>query len=145
MRGSPLIIKRAAATENLSDPQQFTLYSEQSDARGSFQGILNTGNWREVNVVYTKAGQIRGGHFHQHTSEVIFILSGRAEVLLTPCEDLSKRIVLMLKAGEGIRIPPMVAHDFNYLEDSMHLQLLDKCFDPANQDLITFSPEACLT
>lgn len=118
-------------------PKKF--YLKQSDDRGVFQGIINHGAWQEVNVVYTQAFQTRGGHFHRHTTEAIFMLTGRAEVVLTLCGDAEKKITLTLVEGEGIEIPPYTAHDFKYLEDSTHLQLLDLRFDPENQDLFPFS------
>jgi dTDP-4-dehydrorhamnose 3,5-epimerase-like enzyme len=118
-------------------PKKF--YLKQSDDRGVFQGIINHGAWQEVNVVYTQAFQTRGGHFHRHTTEAIFMLTGRADVVLTLCGDGEKKITLTLVEGEGIEIPPYTAHDFKYLEDSTHLQLLDLRFDPENQDLFPFS------
>jgi dTDP-4-dehydrorhamnose 3,5-epimerase-like enzyme len=118
-------------------PKRF--YLKHSDSRGVFQGIINDGTWQEVNVVHTQAFHVRGGHFHRHATEAIFMLTGRAEVILTRCDDTGKKVTFTLIEGEGIEIPPYVAHVFKYLEDSSHLQLLDIRFDPDNQDLFPFS------
>jgi dTDP-4-dehydrorhamnose 3,5-epimerase-like enzyme len=114
-----------------------TFYSTISDHRGHFYGITNQGVWKEVNVVHTQARQVRGGHFHRCTTEVIFMLSGQTSVTLTSCDDLDHPSQLILSKGEGIEIPPNTLHDFHYLEDSIHLQLLDIPFDPNDQDLFT--------
>lgn len=111
-------------------------YLEQSDKRGSFKGIVNNGEWQEVNIIHTKASQVRGGHFHRHTTEVIFMLSGRASVKLNACDAPQEMIHISLAAGEGIVIHPSTAHVFTYEEDSVHLQLLDRRFNPNNEDLI---------
>ncbi len=70
------------------------------------------------------------------------MLSGRAEVELTSCKDIENTVRISLGAGEGIQIPPHTIHDFKYVEDSIHLQLLDKRFDPINQDLFPYSSDA---
>jgi dTDP-4-dehydrorhamnose 3,5-epimerase-like enzyme len=113
-------------------------YSKQTDSRGVFEGVINQDTWQEVNVVHTKAFQMRGGHFHRHTTEVIFMMAGRAKVILTQCNEPNQKVTFTLAEGEGIKIPPYTAHDFNYLEDSIHLQLLDLRFDPDEKDLFPF-------
>jgi hypothetical protein len=42
-----------------------------------------------------------------------------------------------LNAGEGIKITPYILHRFHYLENSVHIQLLDTPFNSENQDLHT--------
>jgi dTDP-4-dehydrorhamnose 3,5-epimerase-like enzyme len=124
--------------ENLAAKfRSVTFYSTLSDHRGHFYGITNQGVWKEVNVIHTRASQVRGGHFHRYTTEVIFMLAGKANVILTSCDDLNNSTQLILSTGEGIEIPPKTLHDFHYLEDSSHLQLLDLPFDPNDQDLFT--------
>ncbi|MFN9621540.1 MAG: hypothetical protein ACK587_01670 [Cyanobacteriota bacterium] len=117
--------------------QSVKFYSTLSDRRGRFYGITNQGVWREVNIVHTQACKVRGGHFHRYTTEVIFMLAGQANVTLTSCDDLNNPTQLIISQGEGIEIPPHTLHDFHYLEDSTHLQLLDRPFDPNDQDLFT--------
>jgi dTDP-4-dehydrorhamnose 3,5-epimerase-like enzyme len=111
-------------------------YCRLSDPRGEFQGIINQGNWQEVNIVHSHASTTRGGHFHRRTTEVIFLLKGKAEVELALCDHLNEKIRITLLAGEGVQISPLTVHTFHYLEDSTHLQLLDLRFDPIQQDLI---------
>ena len=90
----------------------------------------------------TNAGCVRGGHYHRQTNEVIFLLRGKANVALCPCDDPTATIHIGLEAGEGIQIPPLTIHWFTYQEDSTHLQLLDQRFDPNHQDLFNVDREA---
>ncbi|WP_089131204.1 polysaccharide biosynthesis C-terminal domain-containing protein [Tolypothrix sp. NIES-4075] len=111
-----------------------------ADQRGLFLGLVNQGVWQEVNFVKTQAGQIRGGHFHTRTNEVIFLVRGRAEVELQACDRSQQKQVFILNAGEGVQIKPYILHTLRYLEDSEQIALLDVPFDPADPDLHTLTP-----
>jgi dTDP-4-dehydrorhamnose 3,5-epimerase-like enzyme len=110
-------------------------YCMLTDARGDIQGLVNHGNWQEVNIVHSHALSTRGGHFHRKTTEAILILKGKAVVDFFPCGLEEEKVQMTLLAGEGVQIPPMTVHTFHYLEDSSHLQLLDSRFDPTQPDL----------
>lgn len=100
-------------------------------------GLVNQGDWQEVNFVSTQANQFRGGHFHTRTNEVIFLLKGKAKVELQDCHHPEQKQQFVLNSGEGIRIEPYVLHSLLYLEDSEQIALLDTPFDPNNPDLHT--------
>ena len=123
------------------EPEKITYYMHTLDQRGEFLGLTNQGDWQEVNLVKTQAGQIRGNHFHVKINEFIFLLSGQVKVELWDCNDLNKKSSLILNAGEGIKITPYILHRFHYLEDSVHIQLLDTPFNSENQDLHTLIPD----
>lgn len=110
-------------------------YMNRADDRGAFAGLINEGSWKEVNFVTTKPGEVRGGHFHTHTNELIFLLRGKAEVELQDCNNMNNRQTLVLNAGEGVRIEPYIVHTFNYLEHSEQVALLDTSFNPQDPDL----------
>lgn len=98
---------------------------------------MNKGVWEEVNIVATNAMNSRGGHFHRKTIEIIFMLSGSAEVELSnPNHLMGENTKLTLVAGEGLEIYPETVHTFHYLEDSSHLQLLSSKFNTAEPDLV---------
>lgn len=117
--------------------EKFTCYMNKSDHRGAFWGLLNQGDWQEVNFVATQAHQVRGGHFHTRTNEVIFLVKGKAEVELQDCHNPQQKQQLILNSGEGIKIEPYMLHTLRYLEDSEQVALLDHPFDPKNPDLHT--------
>lgn len=113
-------------------------YFQSSDERGSFKGVVNSGHWEEINIVHTQAGKIRGGHYHQQTTEIIFLVDGLARVELAEVDDPTHVSSLTLRPGQGVKIDPSTAHWLYYHEDSVHIQLLDHRFDPIDQDLIPF-------
>ncbi|XGB41668.1 MAG: WxcM-like domain-containing protein [Nodosilinea sp. LVE1205-7] len=119
--------------------QKITSYINQSDQRGEFLGLINRGNWQEINFVKTRAGKVRGSHFHRKTNEVIFLVTGKVDIELCDCNEPDKKTKLLLNAGEGVKITPFIFHTFHYLEDSVHIQLLDIPFDVKNQDLHSLS------
>ena len=119
----------------MTEIKKITTYINQLDKRGEFLGLINEGNWQEVNFVKTQADTMRGGHFHIKTNEIIFLLTGKVRVELCECNDFDKKHSFTLNAGEGIKIPPYTFHTFSYLEDSTHIQMLDIPFDPENQDI----------
>lgn len=114
-------------------------YSNIKDLRGSFIGLLNNGEWKEVNYVETKKGFIRGKHYHKFTHEVIYLLSGRALVKLQNVLDPSETKELVLNEMEGLLIEPYMLHDFEYTEDSSHIAFLNNAFDEKNPDLHSFN------
>lgn len=110
---------------------------ERSDRRGSFMGLINQGNWKEVNLASTNAGEMRGGHFHKKTREIIFLLRGEAEVELKDVRNPEKGERLTLKQGEGVEIEPYTLHTLKYLQDSEQVALLTERFEPSDPDLHT--------
>jgi UDP-2-acetamido-2,6-beta-L-arabino-hexul-4-ose reductase len=63
---------------------------------------------RNVHVVFTEPGHVRGNHYHQHTTEVMLVM-GPALVRL---REASERRDVPVAAGEALRftIPPGIAH-----------------------------------
>lgn len=124
--------------------KKFSCYTNQSDQRGLFWGLVNQGNWQEVNFVATQANQVRGGHFHTKTHEVIFLVKGKVEVELQDCHNPEQKQKFILNSGEGIRIEPYMLHTLRYLENSEQVALLDTPFDPNNPDLHTTPPSPAM-
>lgn len=112
-----------------------TPYSKLSDNRGCFIGLLSGHKLEEVNIVETKKGFSRGKHYHKNTQEIIFMLSGKAEVTLYHICQPNKVSTLILNEMEGILIEPFTLHEFFYLEDSKHIAFLSNAFDPQKPDL----------
>ncbi|MCK5719958.1 MAG: WxcM-like domain-containing protein [Thiomargarita sp.] len=112
-------------------------YSCFKDERGSFIGLVNEQNWKEVNFVKTEKDAHRGGHFHKFTHEIIFIIHGQVQVKLTNVANPKEIVEFTLKEGEGVRIFPNILHDLFYLENSEQIALLDRPFDSNNPDLHT--------
>jgi dTDP-4-dehydrorhamnose 3,5-epimerase-like enzyme len=114
-------------------------YVQRHENRGAFTGIINRGTWQEVNYVQTQAGAIRGNHYHKEIHEVVFLLRGHVEVEFLDVNDPTQKATFYLTDGEGIEIEPYVLHTMKYLTDCEQISLLDRPFDPNNQDLHTLA------
>ncbi|WP_022755096.1 cupin domain-containing protein [Butyrivibrio fibrisolvens] len=85
------------------------------DDRGTLTQLIRRG-YSQINVITSKGGVFRGGHYHELNTEAFYIVSGRCRVTVrkdgkTQTEEFS--------TGDFFRVGPYVTHDFDYLEDSV--------------------------
>ena len=77
---------------------------------------LCRGGYRQINAVFTKKGAVRGNwHYHAHTDEAFFILSGRIRLSARKDGVTEER---EFTTGDMFLIPENVRHTFVYLEDT---------------------------
>ena len=85
------------------------------DDRGLLVQICR-GGYRQINAVFTKKGAVRGNlHYHKHTKEAFFILSGKVAVTAERDGVKEERT---FGTGEMFLIEANVRHTFTYLEDT---------------------------
>lgn len=108
-------------------------YVTREDPRGRLIGLLNEGNWEEFNYLETAAGNSRGGHYHEHTLEVFFILAGEIDVELSAPD--SPPIIERVSTGDVFMIEPGETHTFHCRTDTSWINVLSSRFDPANPDM----------
>jgi dTDP-4-dehydrorhamnose 3,5-epimerase len=117
--------------------------AERGDARGSFTELFRQG-WlpdgfevAQANLSRSRAGVVRGMHYHRRQSDFWCFVRGRASVALAdlrgaiPPEPV-RTAMLEIDADErlrGILIPPGVAHGFAAVTDASLLYLVDRAFD----------------
>lgn len=85
------------------------------DNRGQLVQLVHEG-WRQVNVITTRKGVIRGGHYHKLNAEAFFIISGACKVTVG-------EITTTFGSGDFFRIDPFDMHSFNYLEDTVMVSM----------------------
>lgn len=85
------------------------------DDRGTLVQLVNKG-YSQINVVTSKAGVFRGGHYHKLNTEAYYVIKGSCRV--RAYRD-SLEEVETFHAGDFFRIGPYIQHDFDYLEDSI--------------------------
>lgn len=113
-------------------------YQINTDIRGTFTGVVNFGQWAEINYLQTNAGYMRGNHYHKALREFIFILQGSVQVDFIDMKNSEKsKETFHLESGEGVEITPYVFHTLRYLTNTEQISLLDRSFDPDNPDLYT--------
>jgi len=108
-------------------------YCKHSDARGSFEGLINSGEWKEINMVSTVAGQTRGNHYHKSTTELFIIIYGKIKVVTNYVNEdhslASDKYEYEVSDGDVFLIEPMVNHTFIVTQDSKWINVLSNKMD----------------
>ena len=94
-----------------------------ADERGIIANVLEE-PINHVAIITSKAGSVRGNHYHPKQIQYVYLVSGRYESV---SKDLSSRNSKtqskIIKPGSLVITPPMVAHAMRFLEDSVLLNL----------------------
>lgn len=119
----------------------YSNYFKKEDSRGTILGLIDEGNWKELNYFSTEPNQIRGNHYHKKTDELFIILKGKLEIKLTRVsvkgELEGESISYIVKKGDVFVIPKMVYHVFNILEKSKWINGLSSKMDIKFPDIHT--------
>lgn len=105
-----------------------------SDERGCLTQLVREG-YSQVNYVETKAGVVRGGHYHKINKEAFYLISGEIEVKLASLDGVMEHYTF--KSGDMFSIEPNVIHTFSYKEDTKMICMYDKGveIDKDNKDI----------
>lgn len=76
--------------------------------------------WKQVNVIFSKASGVRGGHYHKYNEEAFYIYSGSFKLIVWQ-DDVKEEYEI--KAGDMFKIKPLVFHTFEYCEDTILVSL----------------------
>lgn len=106
-----------------------------SDTRGSLFQLVHTG-YEQINILTTKAGVMRGGHYHKETAEAFFVIEGLLEATLL--EDHMQQ-TQMFQTGDFFRIPPYVSHTMKFIEDTVMVAIYEKAVEKTDgtKDIFT--------
>lgn len=113
-------------------------YFRTGDDRGALEGLVNFGEWRELNLVTSRAGAVRGNHYHLTTRELFIILDGEIRVAVQSVEDgrlvgpVEERTV---RPGDVVLVEPLANHTFTIVRDARWINVLSSRIDPANPDI----------
>ena len=81
------------------------------DERGTIVQLIHQG-YRQVNVITSRKGVVRGGHYHKLNEEAFYIISGELEVTVN-----GERF--RFKSGDFFGIEANDMHSFEYLDDTV--------------------------
>jgi dTDP-4-dehydrorhamnose 3,5-epimerase-like enzyme len=108
------------------------------DDRGFLKGMINFGEWQEINLVYSKSNIIRGNHYHKETEEIFIILEGKIKVTLykiyNDTVDKNSKKEYIFEKEQVFLIEKNVLHIFEVLEDAKWINVLSKKTNPENPD-----------
>ena len=113
-------------------------YFQHSDERGSIEGIVNIGEWREINLISSAGGTVRGHHYHKRTDEMFLILDGEVEVLVQEVRDgrlTGEPRIETVRTGDAFVVRPMQYHVFTLRVPSRWINMLSRSIDPNDPDI----------
>jgi mannose-6-phosphate isomerase-like protein (cupin superfamily) len=108
-------------------------YQIREDARGKLIGLMNEGTWEEFNYLETKAGHMRGNHYHKHTRELFFIIEGEVDI-----EIIQPNGIIVndnVTSGDIILIEPYENHTFYCVTETKWINALTKRFEQGSPDI----------
>ena len=93
------------------------------DERGTIANILEA-PISSIAIITSKKGAIRANHYHPDQAQYVYLISGKYESV---SKDLNKENAKIERQiiipGHLVITPPMIAHAWNVLEDSVMLNL----------------------
>ena len=96
------------------------------DSRGTITGVVQEGNWKEINIINSKKGSRRGDHYHKLSNELFIILKGKVKVHLYMIGNREYRSTIVVTPRDAFIVPPCVHHTFEILEESTWINALDR-------------------
>ena len=82
------------------------------DGRGKLTQLVH-GGYTQVNVLESRKGVLRGGHFHKQSCEAFFVVRGQVEVTLKKGPDQQTELFV---PGDFFEIAPFVVHSMSFPE-----------------------------
>lgn len=82
-----------------------------SDGRGELVQLIHQG-YRQINVITSKKGVVRGGHYHKKNSEAFYIISGKLELTVDEAH-------FQFQTGDFFGIERYDRHSFYFIEDTV--------------------------
>lgn len=91
------------------------------DERGSLTQLIRDG-YKQINVISSICGAIRGSHYHQYNTEAFYVISGSVKLLVYDYEKKQQQ-TFYFKSGDMFEIPPLIVHEFNFIEDTILISM----------------------
>lgn len=109
---------------------------EYEDERGLICQICH-GDIAQVNYVFSKAGAVRGRfHYHKQAKEQFYVIRGKLKLEALQGDTREEYV---FGAGNVFLIPPLVRHNFVYLEDTLLISAYDRCVELSENEKDIFN------
>jgi dTDP-4-dehydrorhamnose 3,5-epimerase-like enzyme len=106
-----------------------------TDERGTLTQLVREG-YLQINVISSKSGVSRGGHYHTKCNEAFYVVTGRLSLTLS-----KDGVTESYEFAEGamFMIAPYVVHSFVFIEDTILIGMYDKGVEneDGTKDIIT--------
>lgn len=113
---------------------------EHEDVRGKLSQLVH-GGFSQVNVLETRAGVRRGGHYHRVSTEAFFVVCGSVEVALK--NESGEQTEIFCK-GDFFMLRPFTVHGMYFPEDCVMVVLYDVPVEAADGGRDIFPEEEWL-
>ena len=126
-----------------------TPVARHSDERGFFSETARFGafplEFRQSNHSHSRAGVLRGLHYHLDQADLWYVVSGTAQVALVDLRAAPPKVATLTVDGSNpctIYIPPKVAHGFLALTDVDLVYLVTREYDAADEHGVAWDDPA---
>lgn len=104
---------------------------EFADDRGKLTQLFREG-WSQVNVITSKAGSVRGDHYHKNNHELFYVISGEFILSVSHLQEgVTEKFAL--KPEMMFVIPPKILHSFTFESDVLLLSAYDRGVEEGSQ------------
>src|SRR4051812_47083777 len=90
---------------------------------------------RYAALIEMRVGAVRGNHVHRVKEELVYVISGRLELVVQEIAG-GERVTVELAAGDLAIIATGVAHAIKPLESGMAIEFSKARFDPADVEKV---------
>jgi dTDP-4-dehydrorhamnose 3,5-epimerase-like enzyme len=100
-----------------------------ADERGEITNVLDR-PIKHVAIITSRKGSIRGNHWHPSDEQYIYLITGMYRSVSKEVDVEHAPVEQIVEAGSLVYCPPRVAHAYEFLEDSVFLNLTLDNRDP---------------
>ena len=108
------------------------------DDRGRIADIFYQENIQHVAIIDSKAGSLRGDHYHKQTTQHMLITKGSLEYWHKPVDSDEPAECEILKEGDVVTTPPNEIHALRILEDNQFVVFTEGVRGGKDYELDTF-------
>ena len=109
------------------------------DDRGKLVQLAHEG-YEQINVLISRKGAFRGGHYHKVSYESFYVISGSVEIQV---ERDGSKMTRLLRDGDFFCIEPFVVHSMSFPENCTLIALYDKCIKSTDGTKDIYSQGSC--
>ena len=92
------------------------------DERGALIQLFR-GGFKQINVLCSNAGVVRGNHYHKKSKEAFFVIEGAVEASFKKGAEEKK---VVFHKGDFFLVYPFVEHSFFFPDNCIMLQAYDE-------------------
>ncbi len=104
--------------------QRLKVEYQRKEDRGTLTQV-NTGEWKQLNILEIKKGNTFGGHYHKEKEELFYVIFGKVEFVI---ENEQGTFTETLTKGDCLLTEPYDKHTLYALQDSTLVEVLSSSY-----------------